>query len=74
MVRAGENLVTIEKNQVDGKDNLVFRLDKSKIMTVGKEAIGNFIKVYLFLYIFRIYKFIKVQLMWQMALIFFLNT
>jgi len=45
MIRAGENLVTIEKNQIDGKDNLVFRLDRSKIMTVGKEAIGNFIRV-----------------------------
>ena len=44
MVRAGEGLVTIEKSQVDGKDTLLFRLDKSKIMTVGKKAIGNFIR------------------------------
>jgi len=44
MVRAGEGLVTIEKSQVDGKDTLLFRLDKSKIMTVGKKAIGDFIR------------------------------
>lgn len=42
---AGEGLVSIEKFVADdGELDLVIRLDRSKINSVGKKAIGDFLK------------------------------
>ncbi len=45
LLRAGEGLVKIETIEHEGKPYLNILLDKEKIWTVGKTAIGNFIKV-----------------------------
>lgn len=43
---AGQGFVTIEECQGDdGKPDLRFRLDRSKIDSVGKPAIGDFLKL-----------------------------
>lgn len=46
LLEAGEGLIAIEtmKNATDGKPDLVVKLDRDKIKTVGKEAIGKFLK------------------------------
>ncbi|CAH1792287.1 unnamed protein product [Owenia fusiformis] len=45
LLEAGEGLVTIEKLQgKDGQPDLIIRLDRSKINSVGKPAIGNFLQ------------------------------
>ena len=45
LLSAGEDLVTIQKTiGVDGEPDIVIRLDRSKINTVGKTAIGNFLR------------------------------
>ena len=45
LLEAGENLVNIKKTEdEDGKGNLLIQLDKDKIQTVGKDAIGKFLQ------------------------------
>lgn len=45
LMEAGQGLVTIERlTGEDGKPDAVVKLDKEKIETVGKEAIGNFLR------------------------------
>ena len=45
LLSAGEDLVTIQKTiSVDGEPDIVIRLDRSKINSVGKTAIGNFLR------------------------------
>ena len=45
LLEAEENLVTIDKIVgEDGHPDLLLRLDRSKINTVGKKAIGNFLR------------------------------
>ena len=44
-MEAGQNLIDIVKTTgKDGEDDLLITLDRSKIPTVGKEAIGNFLR------------------------------
>lgn len=45
MLRAGEGFVTIEESKKDGKDYFYVRMDRSKIKTVGKKALGDFLNV-----------------------------
>mmetsp|Transcript_20488 Transcript_20488/g.24895 ORF Transcript_20488/g.24895 Transcript_20488/m.24895 type:complete len:189 (+) Transcript_20488:551-1117(+) len=44
-LRAGEGLVTLRKctDDKDGKPNIEISLDKTKIHTVGKDAVGDFL-------------------------------
>lgn len=45
LMEAGEGLVSIEKlTGDDGEPDLVMKLDRSKINTVGKKAIGDFLR------------------------------
>ena len=45
LLSAEENLVTLtKKTGSDGKPDILIKLDRSKINTVGKTAIGNFLK------------------------------
>jgi len=50
LIEAGEDFVKIELCKKEGKDYVIGRIDKSKIKTVGKEAIGKFLKK---LHVFR---------------------
>lgn len=43
MLKAGEGLVTIEKTEKNGQPYIYINLDREKIWTVGKEAVGNFL-------------------------------
>lgn len=42
-MEAGEGLVRFEKTELNGKPYVITHLDKSKIWTVGKEALGKFL-------------------------------
>jgi len=45
LLEAGENLVTLERTiGTDQQPDIVLRLDRSKINTVGKTAVGNFLR------------------------------
>lgn len=45
MLEAGNGLVTITKTTEDnGKENIHLKLDRSKILSIGKPAIGNFLR------------------------------
>ena len=45
LMEAGEGLVTIEKLVgEDGNPDLIVKLDRSKVNTVGKKAIGDFLR------------------------------
>ena len=45
LLEAGENLVTLERTTgADQQPDIVLRLDRSKINTIGKTAIGNFLR------------------------------
>lgn len=46
LLETGENFVTIERltSAEDSQPDLVIRLDRSKINTVGKQAIGDFLR------------------------------
>lgn len=45
LLEAGENLVTIERTVgPDQEPDIILRLDRSKINTIGKNAIGNFLR------------------------------
>jgi dipeptidyl-peptidase-3 len=46
LLEAGNDLVMVEKltNPTDGEADLIISLDRSKINTTGKEAIGNFLR------------------------------
>ena len=45
MLEAGEGLVSIERlTGEDGEPDLRVKLDRSKIISVGKPAIGNFLR------------------------------
>jgi len=50
LIEAGEGLVKFEPATREGKEYIVVRLDESKIRTVGKNAIGAFLKK---LHVFR---------------------
>jgi dipeptidyl-peptidase-3 len=44
LIEAGENLVTVqEKAGADGKPDLLIQVDGSKLDTVGRKAIGDFL-------------------------------
>ncbi|EAR85850.1 peptidase family M49 protein (macronuclear) [Tetrahymena thermophila SB210] len=43
LIEAGQGLVTIEKTEKEGKPYVYIHLDKSKIWTVGKEAMRKFL-------------------------------
>ena len=45
LLEAGEDLVKIEKRTgEDGNPDILMTMDRSKINSVGKPAIGNFLK------------------------------
>ena len=45
LIEAGEGLITVRKIEgEDGKPDLVIQLDRAKIISVGKPAIGNFLR------------------------------
>lgn len=45
LLNAGEELVTIKRiTGTDGQPDVIISLDRSKINTVGKAAIGEFLK------------------------------
>lgn len=45
LVEAGQGLVTITRTTGDdGKPDVIIQIDRAKIETVGKEAIGNFLR------------------------------
>jgi len=45
LLEAGHDLVKVKAiTQDDGKEDIVITLDRSKIISVGKPAIGNFLK------------------------------
>ena len=45
LLEAGEGFVRIETTELDGKPSILIHLDKSKITTVGKQAVGSFLRV-----------------------------
>ena len=49
LLEAGQDFIKIEKCKKDDKDYMYIKIDKSKIKTVGKEAIGKFLnKLHIF--------------------------
>ena len=45
LIEAGEGLVSVERcTGEDGKPDAIVKLDKEKIETVGRDAIGNFLR------------------------------
>eukprot|EP01022_Parablepharisma_sp_SALTPOND_P017709 TRINITY_DN287_c0_g1_i1.p1 TRINITY_DN287_c0_g1~~TRINITY_DN287_c0_g1_i1.p1 ORF type:complete len:741 (+),score=95.70 TRINITY_DN287_c0_g1_i1:8973-11195(+) len=44
LLEAGEGLIKFETTKREGKDYIIGKLDQAKIKTVGKEAIGKFLK------------------------------
>lgn len=45
LLEAGDNLVSIERTVgSDQEPDIILRLDRSKINTIGKNAIGNFLR------------------------------
>lgn len=73
MLKAGDGLISIEKEEKNGAPYIYINLNKEKIWTVGKKAVGDFLLVIKYLYLlleiifinffFRNYKSINLLLM-----------
>lgn len=50
MLKAGDGLVSIEKEDKNGAPYIYINLNKEKIWTVGKQAVGDFLMVKQFFY------------------------
>ena len=56
LLEAGQGLVNVAKViGSDGKDDLLLSLDRSKISTVGKEALGIFLRKLQVIYSFFVF-------------------